>query len=304
MAEAKEAFAKLLADAQLARKRRGVPAPTRCRRPSRPWSPRQSLRQSSLRAAKPAKPAKKVAAPKAAKPAKVGQGQGRCQSQASEEGRQARRQKKAKAAPKKTKKRQSVMASGQRVSRVLLALLAGLGVGIIAGATDSPRAIAVLHAIAPLGTIWINAVRMTVVPLVIALLFTSIVDSDKSSAVGRQAGAAVATFVGILLLAVVVAATLAPGMIDDMHLSPETSAAMRASVTSSATALHAQVEHLPGIGDWLMNLVPPNAVRAAADGCDAAADHLHGALCFSAPDRSRGKSGPPSPASSPASPTS
>ena len=52
----------------------------------------------------------------------------------------------------------------QRVSRVLLALLAGLAVGMIVGSTRNAFALSVVHGIAPIGTLWINAVRMTVVP--------------------------------------------------------------------------------------------------------------------------------------------
>ena len=158
------------------------------------------------------------------------------------------------------------MESRQRVNRVLLALVAGLVTGIIAGVSGSTGTVAALHAIAPLGTIWINAVRMTVVPLVVALLFTSIVGSDRSSAVGRQAWIAVVTFAGILLMSVVVAWAIAPSLMNDLHVTPETSASLRATVTTTAAAMHAQLSQLPGIGDWLMALVPSNAIKAAADG--------------------------------------
>src|SRR4051794_10065859 len=123
------------------------------------------------------------------------------------------------------------MASGQRVSRVLLALVAGLVIGIIVGATGSVGGFRVLHVIAPIGTLWINAVRMTVVPLVIALLFTSIVGTERTSVIGRQAVIAFAAFVGILALAAGIAWLLAPHLIDDMRVTPEMSAALRATAS-------------------------------------------------------------------------
>src|SRR4051812_1669862 len=119
------------------------------------------------------------------------------------------------------------MASGQRVSRVLLALVAGLVVGIIVGATGSAPGFRLLHIIAPIGTLWINTVRMTVVPLVIALLFTSIVGTERTSVIGREAVVALATFVAILALSAIIAWLLAPHLIDDMRVTPETSAALR-----------------------------------------------------------------------------
>jgi Na+/H+-dicarboxylate symporter len=158
------------------------------------------------------------------------------------------------------------MPSRHRVSRVLLALIAGLVVGIIAGATGSQWALTALHVIAPLGTLWINAIRMTVVPLVIALLFTSIVGTDRTSEIGREAVVAFATFAGSLFLAAGIAWLLAPHLIDDMRVTPETSAALRASVSTTASATKLQLDHLTGFGDWLAGLVPSNAIRAAADG--------------------------------------
>lgn len=158
------------------------------------------------------------------------------------------------------------MKSGQRVSRVLLALVAGLVVGIIAGATGSTWALKALHFIAPLGTLWINAIRMTVVPLVIALLFTSIVGTDRTSVIGREAIASFVTFLGILFFAAGVAWLLAPLLIEDLRVTPETSAALRASVSTTASATRLQLDHLPGFRDWLAGLVPSNAIRAAADG--------------------------------------
>jgi proton glutamate symport protein len=158
------------------------------------------------------------------------------------------------------------MPAGQRVSRVLLALLAGLVVGIVAGAYQNQTALDALSAIAPIGTLWINAVRMTVVPLVIALLFTSLVGTERTSVIGRETAGGAATFVGLLLFAAFVAWLLAPGLIEDIAVTPETSAALRASVASTATETRQQIDRLPGFRDWLLALVPSNAVRAAADG--------------------------------------
>jgi proton glutamate symport protein len=158
------------------------------------------------------------------------------------------------------------MVSGQRVSRVLLALLAGLFVGIAVGWTRNSLALSIVRGIAPVGTLWINAVRMTVVPLVIALLFTSIAGADRTTTIGREALAAVATFAGILLFAAGVAWLLGPSIIDDMRVTPETSAALRATIGTAAGVTRAQLDHLPGFRDWLSGLVPASVVRAAVDG--------------------------------------
>ena len=291
MAEAKEAFAKLLADAQLARKG-GRPheptAPGRANRPpvKPPVVVRRPLPPSAVQRRKPAA----VEARRRASREEGGSPQGKARPDAkpgkarpcAEQGLSSegpgkapsrRRSRVSDVAPSRQPSSRSaarkaarpVMPSGQRVSRVLLALLAGLAVGIIVGVTGALGAEAA-HAIAPLGTLWINAIRMTVVPLVVALLFTSVVGTDRTSEIGRETVVAFATFVGILFLAAGIAWLLAPGLIDDMRVTPETSAAMRATVSTTAGATRTQLDHLPGFRDWLAGLVPSNAIRAAVDG--------------------------------------
>jgi proton glutamate symport protein len=58
----------------------------------------------------------------------------------------------------------------RRVGRVAIALIAGLIVGISVAQAGIPwlsRAVAFLE---PIGSIWVNAIRMTIFPLVVALL--------------------------------------------------------------------------------------------------------------------------------------
>jgi proton glutamate symport protein len=158
------------------------------------------------------------------------------------------------------------MVSGQRVSRVLLALLAGLVVGTAVGWMGNALLLSIVRGVAPIGTLWINAVRMTVVPLVVALLFTSIAGAPRTGVIGREAIASVATFAGILLFAAAIAWLLGPAVIDDMRVTPETSAALRATISSTAGVTRTQLDNLPGFRDWLSGLVPAGVMRAAVDG--------------------------------------
>ena len=52
--------------------------------------------------------------------------------------------------------------------RVLIGLLLGLGAGIAASSSHSPALLAASSYLEPLGTLFINAIRMTVIPLVVA----------------------------------------------------------------------------------------------------------------------------------------
>lgn len=55
-----------------------------------------------------------------------------------------------------------------RTTRALVALVVGLPAGIAIEATRSAPLLRVVSGIEPLGTLWVNGVRMTIVPLIVA----------------------------------------------------------------------------------------------------------------------------------------
>jgi proton glutamate symport protein len=153
-----------------------------------------------------------------------------------------------------------------RVHRVVIGLLAGLVLGSLIGAVNSPVALRVGDLLLPLGQLWINAIRMTVIPLVVSLLFIGIASHETTGELGRIGVVTLFTFLGLLVFAAVIALLLGPPLINDMKLSPEAAASMRAAARAGATQTVAQVTQLPGFGAWVTALVPANAVKAAADG--------------------------------------
>ena len=92
-------------------------------------------------------------------------------------------------------------------TRVLVALVAAVAVGAAIGASGNPSLIGVADAIAPLGALWVNAIRMTVIPLVVSLLITGVASASDVKAIGRTGGKAVLVFV---LLIVYMAAVTIP----------------------------------------------------------------------------------------------
>ena len=83
--------------------------------------------------------------------------------------------------------------------RVFLALVVGLILGIGVAASHDPRALATATAIEPIGVLWVNAIRMTVIPLVVALLISSVADRS-TVAVGRLGRQSLLTFLGLLVI--------------------------------------------------------------------------------------------------------
>ena len=153
-----------------------------------------------------------------------------------------------------------------RARRVVVGLIAGLIIGSAIGAHPGPIALRVVSIIEPVGQLWVGAIRMTVVPLVISLLFVGVAGHDESERFGRIGGVTVVTFVALLIFAAVVALLLAPPLMRDMKLSAEALANLRATAGAAAAKTTAQAAQVPGFASWVTSLVPANVVKAAADG--------------------------------------
>jgi proton glutamate symport protein len=154
----------------------------------------------------------------------------------------------------------------RHVGRVVVALIAGLILGIVvarAGVPSLSRAVAMLE---PIGTIWVNAIRMTIVPLVIALLLGAVSRGGDGAGVGRIGGLSFAVFIGLHLCAAVVALVVVPAIMTRLPVDPASVARLQADAAAASAATTEQVRTLPGFGQWLAGLAPANVVRAAADG--------------------------------------
>ncbi len=150
-------------------------------------------------------------------------------------------------------------------TRVLLALGAGLAGGVAIAASGDARLLGAADAIIPVGTLWINAIRMTIIPLVVALLITGVAGATDLSAIGRIGGRTLLTFFLLLLGTAVVVMPLSvlafkfvPGVGAERPPLPTGAAEAAGQLASSGPA--------PGFGAWLTSLIPTNPIAAAANG--------------------------------------
>jgi Na+/H+-dicarboxylate symporter len=141
----------------------------------------------------------------------------------------------------------------------VIALVAGLGVGLIIDIVDVAPLRFVAAVLEPIGTIWVNGIRMTVIPLVVALIITGVAGSAEVRLVGRLGVRAVATFTAILVGTATFTFLLAPLVYSWLHVDPATTASLRASIGAPPTTI-------PTARDWLLSLVPTNPLKSAADG--------------------------------------
>jgi Na+/H+-dicarboxylate symporter len=142
-------------------------------------------------------------------------------------------------------------------ARVLIGLTAGIAIGLVIAGTVRPTLLLAVTASETIGTLWVNAIRMTVVPLVAALLISRI--AGTSGPAGRVGAKAFALFVLLAVASAVFAAIVAPPLVSALPLDPDTLEGIRATAV-------APKNDIPPFRDWLTTLVPPNPLKAAADG--------------------------------------
>jgi len=137
---------------------------------------------------------------------------------------------------------------------IAIGLFLGLAVGLGAAMTGNP----VLHAIAresaPLGKLFINAIKMVVIPLVVSVIFASIARLGDTRKLGKIGGLTFLIYCG----------TLIPAIIIGMGV---TALGLRFAPSLEMPNVEAsQIPQLRSITDFVISLVPANPFAAASDG--------------------------------------
>jgi Na+/H+-dicarboxylate symporter len=145
----------------------------------------------------------------------------------------------------------------------LAALVAGLALGSLAGTFDPAAREGALKAAGFVGTLWLNGLKMTVIPLVITLLVTGIARSAEAAQGSRIAARSVLWIVILCTVSAIVGALLTLLLTHLFPLAPSTAAALQSGL--SAVDQKAPQE-LPGIIDFFTGVVPSNVIAAGSNG--------------------------------------
>jgi Na+/H+-dicarboxylate symporter len=146
-----------------------------------------------------------------------------------------------------------------QATRILLALALGLVLGIAAAALDTGFASGAANLADPIGNLWLNGLRMTIVPLLVALLVTGIAQTAEAAKAGKIAARALFWIISIMTLSAIAGAILTPTFLSIVPMPEASAAALRSALTTTSP-----VGEVPPFADFLRSIVPTNPIAAAA----------------------------------------
>jgi Na+/H+-dicarboxylate symporter len=151
-------------------------------------------------------------------------------------------------------------------ARVLLGLVFGLATGIGVSLSSSPLLQRIPAIVEPIGTLFINAIRMTVIPLVVASLVVGVAGTRDARTVGRLGARSLLLFVVAVGAAAVFAAALSFPLLARLDIDPAVAGALRESAARSVQGAAPAMSQAPSAARWIAELLPANVFKAAADG--------------------------------------
>lgn len=154
--------------------------------------------------------------------------------------------------------------------RVFIGLLLGVGLGWSLSAAMPETAAGLAAVLRPIGGLWLNALQMTIVPLVFSLLLLGIAQASDVAASGRIARRALLWMLLLASGSSLFAALYAPAFLSLFRVDPEMLSALASGTAPAAPS--------GNLGSSLTALVPSNALAAAAQG--AIVPLVVFALCF------------------------
>lgn len=143
---------------------------------------------------------------------------------------------------------------------ILSSLVAGMLLGIGVEMISVPWGTTSLPYIEWIGLLWLNALKMTIIPLIVALLITGITATADAARAGKLAGRAVAIFVGANLLAGLMTLLVLPLLLRSFPMSAAAAAGLRHGLGGSTESVPS-----PTFTDFILGLIPTNPIAAAAE---------------------------------------
>src|SRR5262245_12099820 len=146
-------------------------------------------------------------------------------------------------------------------TRVLIALGAAVAFGGTVAAAGNASLLRAVDALAPLGVVWVNAIRMTVLPLIVSVIVTGVASVADIRAVGRLGAKTLLVFLALLSGVALVAVPVTVAIFGLLGERPAGAPLLPAGAAEAARLLATDPRQT--FSTWLVSLVPQNPVAAA-----------------------------------------
>ena len=149
--------------------------------------------------------------------------------------------------------------------KVLVGLIAGLVLGL-ALASSGTAAASVVPFVEPVGQLWVAAIRMTIIPLVVSSLIAGVGSAPDPRFVGRLGVRALFVFIAFVGAGTLLAVIAGPPLLNLLPIDAAAAEALRSNAALAGGVAVEGAKKIPSAGQFLVDLVPVNPVKAAADG--------------------------------------
>src|SRR5580765_7503631 len=139
-------------------------------------------------------------------------------------------------------------------TRVLAALGAAVAGGLAVAWSGDAAWLRAADAIAPIGALWVNAIRMTVIPLVVSVMVAGVASAMDAKAIGRLGGRTLVVFVAMLGSLAAIAVPLTKVVFGLLGARGASAPPLPAGATEAARLLAADPKQT--LSSWLVSLVP------------------------------------------------
>jgi len=147
-----------------------------------------------------------------------------------------------------------------QAARILTALVAGLLLGIASAAWAGGFAARAIPVGETVGGLWLDSLRMTIIPLVVSLMVTGIAASAEAARASRLAGRSIVFYMAFLWVSAILAALLTPLLLDLFPLPGKSAAALSVALSGAPS----KVGEIPTFSQFVRSIIPTNPISSAA----------------------------------------
>jgi proton glutamate symport protein len=154
----------------------------------------------------------------------------------------------------------------QLYTKILIGLIAGIVAGAVANFAGLLWMQDLLQRLEPIGTVFIRLIMMIVIPLIVASLILGTASLGDIKKLGRLGGKTVAFYLCTTAVAVTIGLVISNVVRPGAGIDPATRDAIAADFEGDAASRLQLAADRPTVGETLLNMVPTNPFRAAAEG--------------------------------------